>query len=67
MQKPIESAKSLSGELLLMLAGLAALGSLATNIILPAFPSIGAELGTSVKDLSATLSTFFVAFALGQC
>ena len=66
MHKPIESAKSLSGELLLMLAGLAALGSLATNIILPAFPSMGAELGTSVKDLSATLSTFFVAFALGQ-
>jgi DHA1 family bicyclomycin/chloramphenicol resistance-like MFS transporter len=27
---------------------------------------MGAELGTSVKDLSATLSTFFVAFALGQ-
>ncbi|MNY90579.1 Bicyclomycin resistance protein [compost metagenome] len=66
MPKPIDSAKSLSGELLLMLAGLAALGSLATNIILPAFPSMGAELGTSVKDLSATLSTFFVAFALGQ-
>lgn len=66
MRKPIESTKSFSGELLLMLAGLAALGSLATNIILPAFPSMGAELGTSVKDLSATLSTFFVAFALGQ-
>ena len=66
MHKPTESTKSLSGELLLMLAGLAALGSLATNIILPAFPSIGSELGTSVKDLSATLSTFFVAFALGQ-
>lgn len=66
MHKPIESTKSLSGELLLMLAGLAALGSLATNIILPAFPSMGAELGTSVKGLSATLSTFFVAFALGQ-
>jgi len=66
MRKPIESTKSFSGELLLMLAGLAALGSLATNIILPAFPSMGAELGTSVKGLSATLSTFFVAFALGQ-
>jgi len=66
MRKPIESTKSFSGELLLMLAGLAALGSLATNLILPAFPSIGAELGASVKDLSATLSTFFVAFALGQ-
>ncbi|RUF23372.1 Bcr/CflA family efflux MFS transporter [Pseudomonas aeruginosa] len=56
----------LTGELLLLLAGLAALGSLATNIILPAFPSMGAELGTSVKDLSATLGTFFVAFAVGQ-
>lgn len=66
MQQPSESTQSLSGELLLMLAGLAALGSLATNIILPAFPTIGAELGASVKDLSATLSTFFVAFALGQ-
>jgi DHA1 family bicyclomycin/chloramphenicol resistance-like MFS transporter len=52
--------------MLLLLAGLAALGSLATNIILPTFPSMGAELGVSVKDLSATLSTFFVAFALGQ-
>lgn len=66
MQKPAESTQSLSGELLVMLAGLAALGSLATNIILPTFPSMGAELGTSVKDLSSTLSTFFVAFALGQ-
>ena len=66
MQKPAESTQSLSGELLVMLAGLAALGSLATNIILPAFPSMGAELGASVKDLSSTLSTFFVAFALGQ-
>lgn len=56
----------LTGELVLLLAGLAALGSLATNIILPAFPSMGAELGTSVKDLSATLGTFFVAFAVGQ-
>jgi DHA1 family bicyclomycin/chloramphenicol resistance-like MFS transporter len=57
---------TLTGELLLLLAGLAALGSLATNIILPAFPAMGAELGTSVKDLSATLGSFFVAFAVGQ-
>lgn len=58
--------KVLTGELLFLLAGLAALGSLATNIILPAFPNMGAELGNSVKDLSATLGTFFVAFAVGQ-
>ncbi len=57
---------ALRGELLLLLAGLAALGSLATNIILPAFPAMGADLGTSVKGLSATLGSFFVAFATGQ-
>lgn len=60
------SRKELTGELLFMLAGLAALGSLATNIILPTFPEMAVELGVSVKDLSATLSSFFIAFALGQ-
>ena len=61
-----EAPARLSGQLLLLLAGLAALGSLATNIILPAFPDMAADLGTSVRDLSATLASFFVAFALGQ-
>lgn len=61
-----EAPAHLSGQLLLLLAGLAALGSLATNIILPAFPDMAADLGTSVRDLSATLASFFVAFALGQ-
>jgi DHA1 family bicyclomycin/chloramphenicol resistance-like MFS transporter len=51
---------------LFLLAGLAALGSLATNIILPAFPQIGADLSVSSRDLALTLSSFFVAFALGQ-
>lgn len=66
---PLSSAEApsrLNGVLLLMLAGLAALGSLATNIILPTFPEMASELGTSVKDLSATLASFFVAFAVGQ-
>lgn len=58
--------KVLTGELLFLLAGLAALGALATNIILPAFPDMAVALGTSVIDLSATLSSFFVAFAVGQ-
>ena len=61
-----EAPARLSGQLLCLLAGLAALGSLATNIILPAFPDMAADLGTSVRDLSATLASFFVAFALGQ-
>lgn len=66
---PLSSAEAparLNGTLLLMLAGLAALGSLAANIILPTFPEMASELGTSVKDLSATLASFFVAFAVGQ-
>ena len=49
-----------------LLAGLAALGALATNIILPAFPQIGASLGVSSQELGLTLSSFFVAFAFGQ-
>lgn len=51
---------------LFLLAGLAALGSLATNVILPAFPQIGAALNVSPRDLALTLSSFFVAFAFGQ-
>ena len=66
MQQLTEPPNLLTGHLLLLLAGLAALGSLATNIILPAFPTMAGDLGTSVKDLSATLASFFVAFAVGQ-
>lgn len=56
----------LTAGVLLLLAGLAALGSLATNIILPAFPRVGADLGVSPRELALTLSSFFVAFAVGQ-
>jgi DHA1 family bicyclomycin/chloramphenicol resistance-like MFS transporter len=60
------SERRLTGEILFLLAGLAALGALATNIILPAFPRIGASLGVSSQELGLTLSCFFVAFAFGQ-
>lgn len=66
MQSPTDSPTRLTASLLLLLAGLAALGSLATNIILPAFPAMAGDLGTSVKHLSATLASFFAAFAVGQ-
>lgn len=58
--------RRLTGSLLFLLAGLAALGALATNIILPAFPRIGASLGVSSRELGLTLSSFFIAFAVGQ-
>lgn len=51
---------------LALLAGLAALGALATNIMLPAFAAIAPELGVTPKSLSLTLSVFFIVFAAGQ-
>lgn len=56
----------LTASVLFLLAALAALGALATNIILPAFPTMSEDLGVSVRELSATLTSFFLAFALGQ-
>ncbi|MGO3744244.1 MAG: multidrug effflux MFS transporter [Alcaligenes aquatilis] len=52
--------------LIFALAGLAALGVLSTNIILPAFPDIGHSLGISSRDLTVTLSSFFISYAFGQ-
>jgi DHA1 family bicyclomycin/chloramphenicol resistance-like MFS transporter len=55
-----------TGGILFLLAGLSALGALATNIILPAFPQMGSELAISSPGLGLLLSSFFIAFALGQ-
>jgi DHA1 family bicyclomycin/chloramphenicol resistance-like MFS transporter len=56
----------LTGRLLAVLAGMAALGALSTNIILPAFPSMASELGVDARDMGLVLSSFFLAFAIGQ-
>jgi DHA1 family bicyclomycin/chloramphenicol resistance-like MFS transporter len=56
----------LDGGILFTLAALSALGALATNIILPAFPQMSIDLGVSSRSLGLTLSSFFIAFALGQ-
>ena len=60
------TTRTLTGSTLAMLGGLAALGALATNIILPAFPAMGASLGVPVAELGTALSSFFLAFAIGQ-
>lgn len=56
----------LTGGRLVLLSGLAALGILATNIMLPAFPVMASELGVAPRELAWTLSSFFVVFAVGQ-
>lgn len=61
-----KTAREVTGDVVLLLAGLAAIGTLATNIILPAFPRMGAELELTGAQLGLLLSSFFLTFALGQ-
>ena len=54
------------GERLALLASLAALGALATNIMLPAFPAMARDLSVAPRELAWALSIFFLVFAIGQ-
>ena len=64
--EPDASRQPLTGKIVALLAGLAAISMLSTNIILPAFPAMGEDLGVSARELGLTLSSFFITFALGQ-
>ena len=61
-----DSGGGLTAGRLILLASLAALGALATNIMLPAFPDMAREFGALPHELAWTLSSFFIVFALGQ-
>ncbi|MHA7776050.1 Bcr/CflA family efflux MFS transporter [Roseibium sp. M-1] len=52
--------------LIALLASLAAIGALSTNIILPAFPDMAAELGVGSRAMGYVLSCFLFPFAVGQ-
>jgi MFS transporter, DHA1 family, multidrug resistance protein len=49
-----------------VLAGLAALGTLATNILLPSLPPIAAALRVSSAAVTSAITVFLIVFALGQ-
>src|SRR6195952_3066899 len=49
-----------------VLAGLAATGTLATNILLPSLPQMAASLNVSSAALPSAITIFFAVFALGQ-
>ncbi|BDX19445.1 Bcr/CflA family drug resistance efflux transporter [Halopseudomonas aestusnigri] len=51
---------------LVLLSGLAAVGTLSTTIILPSFPAMAASLNAAPADMALTLSSFFLVFAVGQ-
>ncbi|MFJ4455990.1 multidrug effflux MFS transporter [Pseudomonas sp. NPDC089392] len=62
----VREATSLTAKVILLLAGLAAISNLSTNIILPAFPDIAHQLNVSPQELGLTLSSFFITFAFAQ-
>ncbi|HEB96936.1 MAG TPA: Bcr/CflA family efflux MFS transporter [Sedimenticola thiotaurini] len=49
-----------------IIAGLVAIGPLATDMYLPAFPQLMREFGSSMDQVQQTLSVFLVGFALAQ-
>ena len=63
---PPQGSPILTGRLVALLACLSAISVLSTNIILPAFPEIGHELGVTSRELGLTLSSFFITFAFAQ-
>jgi DHA1 family bicyclomycin/chloramphenicol resistance-like MFS transporter len=61
-----DASATLTAGRLVLLASLGALGALATNIMLPAFPEMARDLAVAPRDLAWTLSSFFIVFAVGQ-
>jgi DHA1 family bicyclomycin/chloramphenicol resistance-like MFS transporter len=55
-----------SSSLLAILASLAALGTLATNILLPSLPHIAQSFNVPTPATGSMMSAFFATFALGQ-
>jgi DHA1 family bicyclomycin/chloramphenicol resistance-like MFS transporter len=54
------------GWLPLLLGFLTAVGPLSTDMYLPAFPAIAADLGTAPGSVEVTLAAWFVGLAVGQ-
>ena len=52
--------------LVLILGALTAIGPIATDIYLPAFPALAAEFGTGAAAVQRTLAASFLGMALGQ-
>jgi len=49
-----------------VLATLAAIGTLATNILLPSLPQMAASLHVTTAEVTASITVFLAVFALGQ-
>ena len=63
---PPSSVRSTSGQLILLLALLTALGPLSIDLYLPAFPGMAGDLNTTAAGVQLTMTTFLVGLGLGQ-
>lgn len=63
---PVASPKGPPLSTVALLAGLAAIGTLSTTIVLPVFPQISAQMQVDPRDVGLLLSAFFLAFAVMQ-
>ena len=61
-----EASPALARQLAWTLGCMAAYGPFAVDMYLPAFPTIAAQLGTSVGKVQLTLAAFIVGLAVGQ-
>ncbi len=60
------AARSSMSTRIIVLAALAAVGSFATNILLPSLPSMAKALNVSTAAVSSTISVYLAVFAIGQ-
>lgn len=60
------SRRPVRASLIAAIVFLSAVGPLATDMYVPAFPHVAADLGASVTGVQLTLTTFFAGMGLGQ-
>ena len=63
---PPSIVRRTSGQLILLLALLTALGPLSIDLYLPAFPGMAGDLDTTAAGIQLTMTTFLVGLGLGQ-
>ena len=63
---PPSIVRRTSGQLILLLALLTAVGPLSIDLYLPAFPGMAGDLNTTAAGIQLTMTTFLVGLGLGQ-
>ena len=65
-RKPVDQGKAAFRKAVLLLGAIAALGSLSTQLLVPALPTIAADLGIGVRSAQLVIGVFLVGLGGGQ-